>query len=417
MKLRLLAALVLLAGCVPAAPDYSRPAGVHEAPQASNYMAPPGYYNPQATQQAAPAGSALSEQRTVKVGLLLPLTGRNAELGRALQDAATIALFDRYARLPSVPPVKVELVPKDTGDAPEQAAAAMRSAIADGAVFVIGPVFSDATEAAAPIARQAHVAVLSFSNNSALARPGVYPFGFSPQEQTRRVVAYAVRAGKTKIAALVPDSVLGQTVLATAKETLAANGIALAAEAHYAPAGVGIDRAAGQLAPPGAPPAFDTLLLPEGGASLPTMLRALAQHGIAPPKVQLIGTGIWDDETLVHRTGLDGAWLASSSPGGTQAFETRFVDTYKYAPPRVASLAYDAVSLAVTLATSDRGFTEASLTSPSGFAGPANGIFRLRPDGKVERGLAVLQIEGSDFTVLDPSPSNFSAPAAGPSAY
>jgi hypothetical protein len=62
----------------------------------------------------------------------------------------------------------------------------------------------------------------------------------------------------------------------------------------------------------------------------------------------------------------------------------------------------------VTLATSGRPFTKETLTSHAGFAGPANGIFRLSPDGKVERGLAVLQIQAGTFRELSPPPSGFS---------
>ena len=37
-------------------------------------------------------------------------------------------------------------------------------------------------------------------------------------------------------------------------------------------------------------------------------------------------------------------------------------------------------------------FTNAALTTPNGFAG-LDGIFRFNPDGLIQRGLAVLQVE------------------------
>lgn len=345
--------------------------------------------------------------KTVRVGLLLPLTGRSAELGRAMQDAATLSLFDKYASLSSRQAgVKVELLPKDTGDTPEQAVTAMNEALAEGAEFVIGPIFADATEAAAPAAREKSVSVLSLSN-AAKGGEGVYLFGFSPQEQTKRVVDYAMGAGKTRIAALVPDSPLGTTVLASARTTLAAHGFVLVKEVKYSPQGVGIDAAANELVGTGAAPEFDALLLPEGGASLGTILRALSARGVDGRNVKFLGTGIWDDAALIRRVPLEGAWLASSSPMDTMAFETRFRTTYQYLPPRVASLSYDAVALAVTLASSGRTFTTPTLTSPAGFSGPANGVFRLRKDGKVERGLAVLEVQSGAFKILSPSPAGF----------
>ncbi|OYW14387.1 MAG: hypothetical protein B7X02_00155 [Rhodospirillales bacterium 12-54-5] len=347
--------------------------------------------------------------KTVRVGLLIPLTGRNAVLGRAMQDAATIALYDKYSNLPMDNDTRVELLPKDTGDAPEQAAQAMNAAIADGAQFIIGPVFADATEVAAPIARANNLSLLSFSNNLASPGQGIYAFGFSPQEQTQRIMDYAIRKGKTRIAALVPNSSLGTTVLATGKAVLAQHQQDFVATAMYAPQGLGIDAAVRQLVPENTMPNFDALLLPEGGAALNTILRTLAAHGVTTKNVQFLGTGIWDDAALVRRVPLDGAWLASSPPESTTMFETRFRKTFNYAPPRVASLAYDAVSLAVTLATTGRGFDGATLIQHSGFTGPANGMFRLHGDGKTERGLAVLQIDGTVFNVIAPPPTAFSA--------
>jgi len=344
---------------------------------------------------------------TIRVALLLPLTGRNADIGRAMQDAATVALYDKYASLSiQQSTIRVELLPKDTGDTPQQAIAAMNEAVADGVQFVIGPVFADATEAVAPIAVAKNIALLSLSNSVPYAGKGVFAYGFSPQDQTVRVVEYAVKSGKKSIAALVPNSPLGSTVLATAKATLKANGQALVAEASYAPQGLGLDAAVKALMPEGGRK-FDALLLPEGGAPLGTMLRTLASHGVTPQNTQFIGTGMWDDAALVRRVPLDGAWLASSPPSNTALFETRFRQSYNYPPPRIASLAYDAVSLAVTIATSGRAFDAATLTSEAGFIGPANGVFRLRPTGKTERSLAVLQINGGAFDVISPAPTAF----------
>jgi hypothetical protein len=46
------------------------------------------------------------------------------------------------------------------------------------------------------------------------------------------------------------------------------------------------------------------------------------------------------------------------------------------------------------------------LSSPSGFAG-VDGIFRFAPDGVVERGLAVLQLDRRAIQVISPAPASF----------
>lgn len=348
-------------------------------------------------------------EKTVKVGLLLPITGRHAELGRAMQDAATVSLFDKYASIsPEASKIRMELVPYDTGDTPEQARDAASQAVDDGVVLLIGPVFSDATQAVAPIAEAAGLSVISFSNNITVAKPGIYLFGFSPEQQARRVISFATTQGRNQLAALVPNSAYGQAVLDSARTTVTAQGGALISQALYSPQGVGVESAVDTIIPQGQVPAFDSLFLPEGGNALSTLLRTLHHRGVRDASVQLLGTGLWDDPSLISRVNLDGAWFATSPPQLTYAFETRFFKTYNYPPPRIASLAYDAVALAVTIVTSGRQFNMQTLTNPTGFSGPANGIFRFLKNGMSERGLAVLQVSGGSFEVVSPAPAGFS---------
>ena len=51
-------------------------------------------------------------------------------------------------------------------------------------------------------------------------------------------------------------------------------------------------------------------------------------------------------------------------------------------------------------------FSDRALTSPSGFEG-LDGIFRLRRDGGIERGLAVLEVRREGFRTLSPAPRTF----------
>lgn len=398
----------MLASCMVPQPA-SRQAGIQRSNQKPLQLSPSGTISPYAniTPNAGEA-EAIANQKLVKVALLLPLTGRNAALGKALQDAATVSLFDKYARMaPSAQKVRVELLPKDTGDTPDQAARAMAEAVASGAEFVIGPLFADATSSAAPIARAKNLSVLSFSNTRTQASPGTYMFGFSPAEQTERVVSHALQQGKTRIAVLVPNSPLGDTVLAAAREAAQKQEKTLVAEAKYMAQGAGMDAALTSLVTAGKPPVFDAILIAEGGAPLDTILRGLAARGVKPSNVKFLGTGLWDDAELLRRVNLDTAWFASSSPVLTGQFENRFGATYNYTPPRIASLAYDAVALAVTLATSGRAFDTVSLSNPAGFAGPANGIFRLRANGTVQRGLAVMEVKGAERKIISPAPTGF----------
>ena len=75
-------------------------------------------------------------------------------------------------------------------------------------------------------------------------------------------------------------------------------------------------------------------------------------------------------------------------------------------PPRLATLAYDAVALAGALARQND-FSVAAITQPNGYAG-LDGLFRFRPDGTADRALAVMEIRRAQTpVVVRPAPQTF----------
>ena len=85
-----------------------------------------------------------------------------------------------------------------------------------------------------------------------------------------------------------------------------------------------------------------------------------------------------------------------------------FERNYGYAPPRVASLGYDAMLLGVALSESTRtnGMSSFDIHNPRGFTG-VDGIIRLLPDGTNERGFAVLEIGKKGPIVVEDAPTRF----------
>src|SRR6266849_1343155 len=75
----------------------------------------------------------------VKVALLVPLTGANAELGKAMLEAAQLALFNTESE-------RLTLVPRDTAGTADGAANAAKSAISEGAQLILGPLLAAEVE-------------------------------------------------------------------------------------------------------------------------------------------------------------------------------------------------------------------------------------------------------------------------------
>ncbi|MBL8831397.1 MAG: penicillin-binding protein activator, partial [Rhodospirillales bacterium] len=376
---------------------------------------------------ATPPAAAATVERSARAGaprvaLLLPLTGPNAAVGQALLDAATQAVFD-------VADDNFALLVRDTAGTPQGALAAFEWAVAQEARLVIGPLLGAETQAVAPAARAAGVAVLSLSNDRTVAAPGVFTLGIAPQDAVARTVEYARARGLERFAALVPNNALGVASERALRTSLAASGGELvrierydAGALDFAPsvrrlgqlAGPPPRLARGEIGPPPPELDFDAVLLPDFGDRLIQVVAQLHGHEIDPARVKYLGIPLWDDPRTLRESSLQGAWFANTAQAPRAAFEERFRGSFGRPAPRVASLAYDAVALAAILAR-DKGpdgadFSLEALTTPAGFAG-VDGIFRLATGGTVERGFAILEVRREGARVLAPAPETFEAPS------
>lgn len=361
----------------------------------------------------------------IRIAFLAPLSGPHAGLGRALLDAAQMALFD-------LADDRLALLPRDTEGQPEKAAAVAQQAMAEGAQIIIGPLFANEAAAVGPLARERGVKVLSFSTDRSVAGNGVFLLGFTPDQQVERVIGFARTRGMTRFALLAPDSAYGNAVAQATDLATRQTGGQLLRQDRYpgdtadltpvvrrfatglralpprsteepAPA----ETAESHLARP-----VDAVLLPEGGARLRALAPLLPYFDIDPRTVRFLGTGLWEDAGLGSEPALVGGWYAAPAPEGFAEFSRRFEQAFGRRPVRLASLAYDTTALVGILARREdpAPFSDAALTNPDGFAG-YDGIFRFLPDGLVQRGLAVLEVQRRGSRVIDPAPASFQQPA------
>ncbi len=327
---------------------------------------------------------------SAKIGLLLPLSGRSAGLGQAMVNAAQLAVFDLGAK-------GFELMPRDTKGKADGAVTAARDAMKGGAQLLIGPLFAADVAAVKPVVTGANMNMLALSTDISLASPGAYVMGFAPAPQVERVVAYAVAHGIQNFAALVPAGPYGQLVSKAFEKAVHDNGATL----------VAVEPVSNAAALATQKESIQAIFLPLGGAELRSVAQQLAGAGFENSRVRLLGTGLWDEAGLAQgQSLLIGGWFAAPEPSGRDSFIKAYKETYGQEPPRLATLAYDATALAAVLARNGAHYDVTSLTAPSGFAG-LDGIFRLSPNGQIERGLAVLEVGDAQNAVLDPSPSAF----------
>ena len=367
---------------------------------------------------AATSAERVRQQKGVKVAILLPLTakGNSAKIANALKQAGELAMFDFNNP-------DIILTAKDTKGTPAGAKAAAIEAINSGAELIIGPLFSKNVKAAAPVAQKAGVPMVALSSDRTVAGNGVYLLSFLAGQDVDRIVSYAISHGKQRFAALIPDTPYGHLVESAFQKSVARHGAQIIALKRFPvdPNGMlapieeisKLARTRDEETKEPLEPQIDALFIPSGPQIIPTLSPILPYFQIDTTAVKLIGTGSWDYSDIGREKPLRKAWFPGPDPKGWRNFTKRYAETYGKAPPRIASLAYDAVSLAVALSKRPRGsrYTARQLTRNSGFAG-IDGLFRLRANGTSERGLAVLEIQKFGPRVIDRAPGIFSRTAA-----
>lgn len=353
----------------------------------------------------APSGEVIGNG-SIRVGLLLPLSG-----GGSATSIASVFRNSAELALANFPNADVQLLIKDTAGTAQGGRQAAQSAIAEGAEMILGPVFAPAVAGAAAVARSSGIPVVAFSTDVSVASRSVYLLSFLPQGDVSRIVSYAATQNKRSFAALVPDDTYGAVVEAAFRQEVGRIGGRIVTIQRYKLAGNDTsDLIAKTNAIAGSLDKIDSLFIPAGGGVPALVAQTLTQQGKNLSMVKLLGSGQWDTPDLKNNPFLTGSWYPGPDNTGFQAFAGRYQSAYGSPPPRNATLAYDGVTLAAGLVRSagQERFSTRVLTNRDGFIG-IDGLFRFRPDGQNERGLAVYQLTGSGVQVVSPAPRDFRA--------
>lgn len=341
-----------------------------------------------------------------KAALILPLSaGGNAGLAaQSMKNAAEMALAEFNS-------ADVQLVVKDDAGNAGTARSVAEQAMDEGCQIILGPLFAPAVRSVGQIARQRGVPVIAFSTDASIAARGIYLLSFLPESDVVRVLSYAFSAGKRSYAGLVPDNAYGSVVEATFREDVSKRGGRIVALERYPSDRSKLAESVKIVAQSAR--SADAIFVPDGADTVPYVVSALQSGGVDTKRVQLLGTGLWDDPRIFNDGSMQGGLYAAPDAAGFAGFSQRYRGRYGQEPVRTATLAYDAAALVAALVRTQgpQRPTDEVLTNSSGFAG-IDGVFRFKPDGTNERGLAVLRVAAGGGQIVSPAPKSFNGSAS-----
>jgi ABC-type branched-subunit amino acid transport system substrate-binding protein len=286
---------------------------------------------PQTTEAPPPGPGGTVGAGEVKAALILPVsaTGNAGIAGQAMRNAAEMALAEFNAP-------NVQLLVKDDAGNTDAARQGAQQALDEGAAIILGPLFAQSVSAVGQVARARNVPVIAFSTDANVASRGVYLLSFLPESDVARIVQYAGSAGKRSYGALIPDNPYGTVVEAAFRQDVARRGGQVVAIERYPHDKTGMAGPVKNVAQ--AATRVDAIFIPDSGDVLPDVVQTLTANGVNTKKVQLLGTGLWDDPRIYSVPAVDGGWYAAPDSAGYRNFAQRYRARYKQDPVRTATL-------------------------------------------------------------------------------
>lgn len=170
-----------------------------------------------ASQMAARRLQAPNADQEFKVGLLFPMSGSKAVVGRSLLQSSRMVL-QLYPELP------LTLLVEDSGETPEQTRQGLEHLVAQGAKAVIGPVYHQQAKVAAKMVASTRLPLITLSPQSDVAEkkeggggasglPNVYLNAYLPDQQARLMARYAIANQRGRAVVLAPESSYGDLMV------------------------------------------------------------------------------------------------------------------------------------------------------------------------------------------------------------
>lgn len=351
----------------------------------------PGTVGPSSETATGPGPAAL------KVGLLLPLSGKWTKTGEHLRRATKKAVAD----YPNIP---IQLLIADSGDSAESSRLATTDLVAQEVDVVVGPVFRASVLPAIEVVTAHNIPIITLNpqRDTDQPIPGVFSNAFQPEQEAKIMARHAVLEKRyPRIAILAPESEYGRGVAKTFSDEVQALGGSVVRMAFFAPDATDFSpwlKALGAQ--------FDALFLPASAKQVRLIApqAAYVRTGSAP--LALLGTSLWNSpELLTEGTDyLEGAIFCDIDTAAKEQFRQSFRQAWEEDPSTLATLAYDGVALIAQLLKTEQTGGAAwhtGLTRTAGFQG-ASGPVRLLETGQSRRMYHLFQVNKGQIQMHQP---------------
>jgi len=277
---------------------------------------------------------------SARIGLLVPLSGKNRAIGEASLDGARIAATREE-----------DLVALDTGGTPAGTTRQFEALSADVSVAaIVGPLRADDTNAVVPRASAESMTLLPLSQGEVATSPYVYQTAMTRTLQAQTIAAYAVRKlGLRRFAIAYPGDAYGARYADLFRSAVRAEGGTIVGTVTYSPGQTEFAHQVDELQALEANGAAQAVFLPDSAATIALLAPEIRRE---MPRIQLLGSSEWNEGFILAgvANSLEGAifvdgFHAQSARPATRTFVEKYRRRFGRRPGILEAQAHDAVAL------------------------------------------------------------------------
>lgn len=355
----------------------------------------------------APSSAAAAAPKTIKIGLVAPLTGNSGIMGESQQRGYELAMSEINAA-GGVNGATIELLTYDDQADPQKSASGAQKFADDDSILAIGgSCNSSATLAMTPITDAAGLPELVVSSSSAkLTGCSDYFFRMSVQDAAvgPQMAKALLNRGAKNIVVFYPNDDYGTGLSASFKGYLEANGGKVLDMLTYQ--ATDQDFTAQITSAKNANP--DAIALCGTPADSGLIIKQLKQNGLTVPAIG--GTGLYNAKTLeiagsaAEDIFVIGVYVASNPDPKVQELVNKYKTKYGSVPDGFAALAYDqmyVIAEAAKAAMAGGELTRDSLKDAlkkTNYAG-VTGTVSFDENNDWVRDYLTLQVKSNEFVV------------------
>ena len=360
--------------------------------------------------------TSIKANEKIKIGLLIPLTGENSEIGESIINSVGLAIN-------KINNSSIEIIPKDTGSNPDMALDAAIELSNLGVKIIIGPVFN---ESLAYLNKVNEITFLALTNKNNNFSKNIINAGINATSQLRAIDRFIKSEKIKKTIFLTPDMDFKNEIevaISRSKIKVKKNyvyntdptklteqiekitryqirkqnlqdEITRLEKSDESNKELLIERlkkrdTLGNVN-------FDSVVISDFDESLKSVTTSLLYTDVSPKEKYFITLNQWFDESLLKETSSQPLYFPSVNKSNYEEFSSEYYEKYNLYPNQLSFLSYDLVGLVYYLILQNDNIIDQTMFAKKTLFKGKVGIFEIQ-DNKINHILNFYKVEDEKF--------------------